>query len=63
MIDYKSSPHSFDYGQIYAGTQMQMMTYLDVLYYVFGALYSLIQDPFLKPLVAKIQQAKNGEDK
>lgn len=59
IVDYKSSKHKFNYGQIYAGTEMQMMTYLDALYtylrkykshsYVFGALYSLIQDPILTP--------------
>lgn len=69
VVDYKSSKHSFDYGEIYAGNEMQMMTYLDVLYHnlnrlderqkgeVAGALYSWLHTPKLKPTDAEQVQA------
>ena len=59
IVDYKSSPHAFDFGQIMTGTQLQMLTYLDVLNrnlarlypggrnHLSGALYSLIHLPQL----------------
>ena len=31
IIDYKSSVKSLDYGNVYAGLQLQLITYLDVL--------------------------------
>lgn len=33
VVDYKSSDKKFDFNQAYAGTSMQLMTYLDVLKY------------------------------
>ena len=33
VVDYKSSPHKLNYGPIYYGDELQMMTYLDILYY------------------------------
>ncbi|WP_054658576.1 PD-(D/E)XK nuclease family protein [Apilactobacillus ozensis] len=31
IVDYKSSQHKLEFGKIYDGTSMQMLTYLDVL--------------------------------
>lgn len=33
IVDYKSSQHRLNYGPIYYGDELQMMTYLDILYY------------------------------
>lgn len=53
IIDYKSSKHTFDVKHLYDGTDLQLLTYLDVLRKthpnsLWGALYLHVQQPTFK---------------
>lgn len=59
VVDYKSSAHSIDFADLYNGTALQMMTYLDTALsnseQLFGkkaepagAFYSHVKNPFIK---------------
>lgn len=63
VIDYKSSPHKFDFRDAYYGLSMQMITYLDVALQnavaligkqanAAGAFYLHVQNPFLTEKIA-----------
>ncbi|USS84607.1 PD-(D/E)XK nuclease family protein [Fructilactobacillus myrtifloralis] len=61
IVDYKSSQHKMNFAEIYDGTAMQMMTYMDAVLknldsisdadqaQLLGALYLRVFDPVLKP--------------
>lgn len=67
VVDYKSSPHDFNYRDAYYGLAMQMLTYLDVALQnaanlvgkqakPAGAFYLHVKNPLLKELVTEEEQ-------